>query len=66
MTIIRFVQFDIEASSTENITGLSKNRFPAYAEGYNNSFIDKIENNIGFIIIGITFVGALVWTLFMI
>lgn len=65
MTIIRLMPGELDDRSPESIAEFRKQRLSPCAETNRESFIDKIEKNFGFVIIGIMFVGALVWTAMM-
>jgi hypothetical protein len=65
MDIIGMMCDDFDESSAENVAELRKPDPIFYPGLQRDSFTGKIEENFGFIIIGMLLAGALVWTILM-
>jgi|WetSurMetagenome_2_1015567.scaffolds.fasta_scaffold1161911_2 hypothetical protein len=65
MEIIRIMPNDLDEQLSESVAELQKPATIFYPRLQRDSFMDKIEKNFGFIIIGTMLVGAIIWTILM-
>jgi hypothetical protein len=63
MSISRIFPSPLDNDTSEMISNLRKDLFSPPSEYRKESVLEIIANNFGFVIIGLMFVGALIWTI---
>ena len=65
MDTLKIFQNGLSKYSPEEISELRASETNFYPRLQEDSFLEKLEKNFGFIIIGMMLVGAIVWTILM-